>query len=172
MNLEPLLASAWHIQLHAFAATAAFVLGAVQLLAPKGTLPHRVLGPVWVALMAVVVLTAVFIVRPREPGEPFLVHFTFIHYIFIPLTTFGLVGGVLYILAGGPQLKRHAGPFRGLFIGGLVIAGLFTFSPGRIMHDVLFGTRISNNPYGYPDPYLYFLPGAQPPPERRPPAPE
>jgi uncharacterized membrane protein len=27
----------------------------------------------------------------------------------------------------------------GLFVGGLVIAGLFTFYPGRIMHTVLFG---------------------------------
>lgn len=172
MNFEPLLASAWHIQVHAFAALAALVLGAVQFLAPKGTLPHRVLGPIWVALMALVVLTAAFIVRPREPGASFFIHFSFIHYIFIPLTTFGLVGGLVYILAGGPQMKRHAGPFFGLFIGGLVIAGFFTFTPGRIMYDVLFGTRISDNTYGYPDPYLYFLPGAKPPPERRPSAPE
>lgn len=170
MNFEPLLASAWHIQVHAFAALAALVLGAVQFLAPKGTLPHRVLGPIWVALMALVVLTAAFIVRIPAPGASFLTHFTIIHYIFIPLTTLGLVGGVVRILAGGPKFKRHAGPFLGLFIGGLVIAGFFTFTPGRIMYDVLFGTRISDNPYSYRTPYLYFLPGAQPPPKRPRPA--
>jgi uncharacterized membrane protein len=27
----------------------------------------------------------------------------------------------------------------GIFSGGLVIAGLFTFVPGRIMHTVIFG---------------------------------
>ena len=28
----------------------------------------------------------------------------------------------------------------GIFTGALVIAGLFTFWPGRIMHEVLFGS--------------------------------
>jgi uncharacterized membrane protein len=27
----------------------------------------------------------------------------------------------------------------GIFVGGLVIAGLFTFYPGRIMYHVVFG---------------------------------
>ena len=36
------------IPLHAFAAMAAFVLGIVQFAAPKGTLPHRTLGWIWV----------------------------------------------------------------------------------------------------------------------------
>ena len=54
MSLAPLLAAAPEIQVHAFAAMAAFLLGAVQLAAPKGTLPHRTLGWVWVALMLVI----------------------------------------------------------------------------------------------------------------------
>jgi uncharacterized membrane protein len=44
VSLAPLLNAAPAIQLHAFAALAAFGLGAVQLAAPKGTLPHRTLG--------------------------------------------------------------------------------------------------------------------------------
>ncbi len=44
MSLAPLLNAAPAIQVHGFAALAAFVLGAVQLAAPKGTLPHRTLG--------------------------------------------------------------------------------------------------------------------------------
>ena len=31
-------------------------------------------------------------------------------------------------------------PIPGLFAGALVIAGLFTFMPGRIMHAVVFGS--------------------------------
>ena len=54
MSLAPLLNAAPEIQVHAFAAMAAFALGAVQLAAPKGTLPHRTLGWVWVALMLVI----------------------------------------------------------------------------------------------------------------------
>jgi uncharacterized membrane protein len=44
MSLEPLLAAPLSTQVHAFAAMAAFALGAVQLAAPKGTLPHRTVG--------------------------------------------------------------------------------------------------------------------------------
>src|SRR4030088_663112 len=54
MNLAPLLNAAPAIPLHAFAAMAAFVLGTVQLTAPKGTLPHRTLGWIWVILMVIV----------------------------------------------------------------------------------------------------------------------
>jgi len=54
MSLEPLLQTSTPTQLHAFAAMAAFVLGLVQFAAPKGTLPHRTLGWIWVALMLVV----------------------------------------------------------------------------------------------------------------------
>ena len=50
----PLLDAAPAIQLHAFAAMAAFALGVVQLSAPKGTLPHRTIGWIWVALMVIV----------------------------------------------------------------------------------------------------------------------
>jgi uncharacterized membrane protein len=39
MSLAPLLDAAPAIPLHAFAAMTAFVLGLVQLAAPKGTLP-------------------------------------------------------------------------------------------------------------------------------------
>ncbi|MEL6360920.1 MAG: hypothetical protein AAFR21_07525 [Pseudomonadota bacterium] len=163
MSLVPLLSAPWHIQVHAFAAMAALVLGIIQFAAPKGTVPHRVIGPVWVILMATVIVSAVFIVHPRAPGEPITAHFTFIHYIFIPLTTFGLVGGLIRIFRGGPDMKRHGGSFMGIFIGGLVIAGFFTFMPGRIMHDVVFDKRLSDNPIAYDAPYLYFLPGAEPP---------
>lgn len=44
MSLAPLFAAGPIVTVHAFAAMAAFVLGSVQLLAPKGTLPHRTLG--------------------------------------------------------------------------------------------------------------------------------
>ncbi len=55
MSLAPMLAANSGIQLHAFAAMAAFALGIVQLSAPKGTIPHRAIGWTWVALMLGVV---------------------------------------------------------------------------------------------------------------------
>ena len=65
MSLAPLLAAAPEIQLHAFAAMAAFVLGVVQLAAPKGTLPHRTLGWIWVVLMLVISASRSY---PRHPA--------------------------------------------------------------------------------------------------------
>ena len=60
------------IPLHAFAAMAAFVLGIVQFAAPKGTLPHRTLGWIWVALMAVVAVSSFWIheIRLFGPWSP------------------------------------------------------------------------------------------------------
>jgi uncharacterized membrane protein len=51
MTLTPLLDALAVIQIHAFAALAAFAVGAVQLAAPKGTIPHRFVGWSWAALM-------------------------------------------------------------------------------------------------------------------------
>src|SRR6478735_7471668 len=54
MSLTPLLDAPGTIPLHAFAAMAAFALGIVQFAAPKGTLPHRTVGWIWVGLMVTV----------------------------------------------------------------------------------------------------------------------
>lgn len=138
MTLEPLLDAPLIVQVHAFAAMAAFALGAIQFLAPKGTLPHRTLGLVWIVLMAAITVSSAMIQHPVEPGDPFWERFSFIH-IFTVLTAYGLVGGVLALLRGGPGLKNHSKPFTGIFIGGLIVAGALAFLPGRIMHQVAFG---------------------------------
>jgi uncharacterized membrane protein len=36
-------------------------------------------------------------------------------------------------------VTRHRDIMVGIFLGALLIAGLFTFYPGRIMHTVVFG---------------------------------
>ena len=66
MTLEPLLNASPLIQAHAFGAMAAFVLGVIQLTAPKGTLPHKSIGVLWLALMIIVTATSAFIARPTE----------------------------------------------------------------------------------------------------------
>src|ERR1700693_479086 len=68
MTLAPLLAASPAIQLHAFVAMTAFVLGIVQLSAPKGTLPHRTIGWIWVALMAIVSVSSFWIHQLRLWG--------------------------------------------------------------------------------------------------------
>ena len=131
MTLAPLLQASPAIQLHAFAAMSAFALGLIQLAAPKGTLPHRTLGWIWVALMLVVSITAFFIhnIRLWGPWSP-------IHLLAI-FTLIMLPIGVL--AAHQHTVERHRRTMIGLFAGALVIAGIFTFAPGRIMHAVAFG---------------------------------
>lgn len=133
MSLTPLLNAPWIVQLHAFAAMAALVLGAVQFAAPKGTLPHRTVGWIWVGLMATVA-TASFWVHGRH-AAPFGL-WSPIHY----LSIFSLVMLPLAVWAAHRhQVRSHKIRMISIYVGALVIAGLFTFVPGRIMHQVAFG---------------------------------
>ena len=131
MTLAPLLAASPAIQLHAFAAMAAFVLGLAQFGGPKGTGLHRTLGWLWVVLMLMICISAFWIheLRVFGPWSP-------IHLLAI-FTLVMLPIGVLHArrASGRPASRLHDLDF----CGALLIAGLFTFFPGRIMHAVLIG---------------------------------
>ncbi|WP_024507036.1 DUF2306 domain-containing protein [Bradyrhizobium sp. ARR65] len=131
MSLAPLLEAAPAIPLHASAAMAAFVLGAVQLAAPKGTLPHRTLGWTWVALMAIVAISSFWIHQLRLLGP-----FSPIHLLSI--FTLGVLPFAVW-KARRHEVGAHRRSMIMLFSGALVVAGLFTLLPGRIMHQVVFG---------------------------------
>jgi len=131
MSLEPLLQASPTIQIHAFAAMSAFVLGIVQFTAPKGTIPHRAVGWLWVAIMVVVSVTAFFIHEIRLWGP-----FSPIHLLAI-YTLIALPLAVRH--ARRHAVQHHSRAMIGIFTGGLVIAGLFTFLPGRLMNAVAFG---------------------------------
>ncbi len=131
MTLAPLLSAPLAIQVHAYAAMAAFVLGIVQLAAPKGTLPHRTVGWIWVGLILMVCATAFFIheIRLIGPWSP-------IHLLAI-LTTVSVISALRHA-------RRHDGDRHGrimtvVFFGGLIVAGAFTFFPGRVMFEVIAG---------------------------------
>ena len=131
MSLTPLLNAAPEVQIHAFAAITAFALGLVQLGAPKGTLPHRTLGWVWVVLMLVISASSFLIYGIRMWGPWSPIH---ILSVFTPIML------VLAVLAArGHRVRAHRIMMTSLFAGALVLAGLFTLVPGRIMHSVVFG---------------------------------
>jgi uncharacterized membrane protein len=131
MTLAPLLDATPAIQIHAFSAMAAFALGIVQLSAPKGTLPHRTLGWIWVTLMIVVCISAFFIHELRVWGQWSPIHL---------LAVFTLITVPLAVLAARRHdVAKHRRAMLAIFSGALLIAGLFTFYPGRIMYEVLFG---------------------------------
>jgi uncharacterized membrane protein len=131
MDLAPLLDAAPAIPLHAFAAMAAFVLGVVQFAAPKGTLPHRTIGWIWVCLMTSVAVSSFWIHKIRLIGPWSPIHL---------LSIFALVTVPLAVWkARHHEVAAHRRIMIMIFSGALVIAGLFTLLPGRIMHAVVFG---------------------------------
>ncbi|WP_342202931.1 DUF2306 domain-containing protein [Mesorhizobium carmichaelinearum] len=69
MSLSPLFHASPIIQLHALIAIAALLLGAMQLWRTKGDRLHRALGRVWVALMATVAGSGLFIWTIRLWGR-------------------------------------------------------------------------------------------------------
>ena len=131
MSLAPLLQASGTIPLHAVAAMAALALGTVQFAAPKGTLPHRTIGWIWVVLMFAVAISSFWIHEIRLVGP-----FSPIHLlsIFAPIM---LVLAILH--ARRHNVSAHRKAMMSIFFGALVVAGLFTFLPGRIMHAVVFG---------------------------------
>src|ERR1700719_3395298 len=125
MSLTPLLEAAPAIPLHDFAAMTAFVLGVVQLAAPKGTLPHRTLGWIWVCLMLSVAVSSFWIHQIRLAGPWSPIHL---------LSIFTLVTVPLGVWrAHRHQVADHRRIMTLIFSGALVVAGLFTLLPGRIM---------------------------------------
>ncbi|MSP49877.1 MAG: DUF2306 domain-containing protein [Alphaproteobacteria bacterium] len=131
MSLDPLLAAPLVVQVHAVAAIAAFALGIVQFAAPKGTLPHRTTGYVWVGLMLLIAGTS-FAIR----GQGRFGGFSAIHILSVVVL---LLTPLAALAAHRHHVRRHRLAMISLFAGALVIAGAFTLLPGRIMHRVVFG---------------------------------
>jgi uncharacterized membrane protein len=132
VSFAPLLDAAPAIPVHAFAAMAAFALGLVQFALPKGTLPHRTVGWIWVALMAAVAVSSFWIHQIRLVGPFSPIHLlSILTLVMLPLAVWR---------AHTHKVAAHRRAMIALFAGALLIAGLFTLLPGRIMHAVLFGS--------------------------------
>lgn len=131
MSLSPILGSGWIVAIHTFAAVAALFVGAVQLTRSKGTASHRKLGYVWIALMAVAAATSFFIHEIRQWGL-----FSWIHLLSIAIV-YGLIGGIRQARRG--DIAEHRKTMVLLYFGGLIVAGAFTLTPGRAVHEALFG---------------------------------
>ena len=115
------------IYLHLTAAICALGLGAFQLARPKGTPRHRATGWTWVTLMLAVAITSLWI--------PSFLHFTWIH-LFTLLTLVSLPYALLRIRRG--DVRAHAAAMKGLYLGGMVIAGVFTLVPGRLLGNLVW----------------------------------
>lgn len=128
-------------QAHWLVAIAAFALGLWILIATKGTRRHVRLGRLWLALMTVVSLSAMF-VKNNDPESPIYMAygFSFIHLL-VPFTLLMLYLGVKAIRSGNVTAHRYI--MISTFLGSLVLAGALTFLPGRHMHSLFFADELT-----------------------------
>jgi uncharacterized membrane protein len=120
------------VLIHLAATLAALALGGVMLVRRKGTASHRLLGRAWVGLMLVVALSSLWIPR--------FLHFTWIHSF--TLLTLVVIPLAIYRIRRG-DVEGHARAMKRLFMGGLVIAGIFALIPGRLLGDLLWHTVLN-----------------------------
>jgi uncharacterized membrane protein len=112
----------------------AFPLGAFILWRRKGTALHKALGRLWVVLMLVVATSALFINEIQLIGP-----FSPIH-LFSILTYSGICQS-LWAIVVRRDVAAHRAGMQNVYMGSLLLAGAFTFLPGRRMHAVLFGAE-------------------------------
>lgn len=125
------------IATHATLALLAVPLGLFVFLTVKGTTQHKFLGKIWVGCLGVVSVTAIRI-QEITPGE-----YSFIHFL-IPVTLITLIISIWSIRRFKQTKiqkyrKLHMVCMINVYIGALVIAGVFTLAPGRIFHQFIFG---------------------------------
>src|SRR5262249_48601019 len=129
MSLAPLLAEPFAVRLHVFTVVPAFFLGTWQIfVSHKGAPWHRKLGYVYLALMTVTAIAALFI--HQIPAIDIVYGFGPIH-IFSLVTLFGVVGALRG--AWSHNIRLHKRSMLGVYIGGLLIAGSFALLPGRLI---------------------------------------
>ncbi|MFK7866474.1 MAG: DUF2306 domain-containing protein [Alphaproteobacteria bacterium] len=131
MDFNILSAAQPPIPLHAYAACAAVILGAVQLVSKKGTVIHKYLGYGWVGLMLLVSLSSFWIHSLNIIGP-----FSPIHILSV-VTIWTLYEAIK--AARNKDIKKHKRFMILLYVFALLVAGAFTFLPGRIMYQVVFG---------------------------------
>ena len=130
IDLTPLLQAPVQIQIHVAGALSAFFIGLVLLAAPKGFRFHKTLGWTWIAALSVTAVSSFFITGIFQNA----------HSPIHALSAWTLIG----LPFGGAasrrrDVKKHRQTMTGMFLGGMAIAGLFTFLPGRLMWNLFVG---------------------------------
>ena len=140
MNIQAFLDSDPIIQAHMLLAVAALFIGLFVFWKQKGTPLHRRLGKLWVALMISVSLTGLFIHEIRMWGLFSPIH---VFSVFVPIS---LAIAILYAKTG--RVSEHKRTMIANFVGGNLIAGGFTFLPGRLNHDIFLADFLESGAPG------------------------
>lgn len=118
------------LQAHIYAALAAVLVGAGLMALRKGRRLHRLGGWTWSLLMGLTAVTSLF-VTTITPGR----------WSFVHLFSLGVLIGLPLAVAAARRhdARRHRLWMMRLFYGVLLVAGAFTFIPGRLMWRLFVG---------------------------------
>lgn len=119
--------------LHLATVIPCFFIGTLLLLIKKGTGIHKNFGRVYMVLMLFTAFVTLFM--PAAVGPQFLGHFGWIH-LFSFLTLYTVPTAYTAIKKG--NVRAHKRKMILLYFGAIIIAGSFTFVPGRFMHELFF----------------------------------
>jgi uncharacterized membrane protein len=129
--MDLLLSQKFPIPMHAMVAMAAIIIGGLQLFLKKGTSLHKFMGWVWVILMLIVCFTSFFIHKVNLWGK-----YSPIHLLSI-WTIIAVFLGIYFARIG--NIKRHKIFMVWTYWLALILTGLFTLYPGRVMNLIFFG---------------------------------
>lgn len=120
--------------LHLYTVVPCVFIGGFLLVIKKGTKIHKQLGRIYMILMLFTAIVTLFM--PAYVGPTLFNHFGWIH-LFSFLTLWTVPTAYLAIKKG--DVKSHKRKMILLYFGAIIIAGAFTFMPGRYLHNLFFG---------------------------------
>lgn len=124
MNLNPLLTAGPAVHIHLAATILALALGGFMLIRRKGTISHRTLGWIWAGLMLTAAISSFWVTGLRSGG------FSPIHILSVVVLV--SVPAAIYAIRSG-RVNAHRRAMQILFFSGLVLPGLLTLLPGRLL---------------------------------------
>jgi len=129
LEIHSLADAPWYVLAHLLFALVAVLLGTTVLLRRKGDFTHKALGWCWASLMLTAAVSSFFI---QARGRFSLIHIlSVVILVTVPL-------GVVHIRR--KRVQRHRYTMASAFAG-LIIAGVFTLLPYRMLGQLVFGAR-------------------------------
>ncbi len=130
--LEPILDAPLAIQIHAFAALEAVLLGPVVLYRKKRDRLHKILGYIWVTNVAIAAISSFFIFGDLAMIGPYGP----IHILSV-FALWGIFRAVQHAIR--KNIVAHKAAMSSIYYWAMGVAGLLTLLPGRRMNEILFG---------------------------------
>lgn len=138
MEYSYLLNASLAIKIHLLTAVVAFLIGLIQLLSRKGTVRHKWLGYLWVVLMLTICLASFGIKEIMPMSVVF--GYSPIHLLSI-WVLFQVFRGLYFARIG--NIIKHKRCMLSTYFGGLIIAGVFTLMPGRLLYKTFVATILN-----------------------------